>query len=189
MVKLKTAGVSFTFLKASEGKSLRDPQFMANCRSAHDAGLACGGYHVLHGGDPESQAKTFIDLLKAAPVDLPPAVTFEPGAAGNSPTLRDLKIFASAVERGYGCTPIVYGGTFLKSVANAADSDLARYPLWLAQYSTAPSVIAPWRNWTFWQFTDRLSINGLPGLDFNTFNGSPTDLKEFVSKACTSSKR
>ena len=171
VVKLKDAGVSFVFLKASEGEGSSDPQFMENCKSAHDAGLACGGYHVLHGGDPESQAKIFIDLLKTAPVDLPPAVTFEPATVGSSPTLRDLKVFASAVERGYGCTPLVYGGTLLRSVADSADNDLARFPLWLAQYSTAPRVIAPWRNWTFWQFTDRLSVNGLPGLDFNTFNG------------------
>jgi len=189
IAKLKAAQISFVFLKATEGRISKDPAFLAGCQALHNAGIACGAYHFFHGGNAEEQAKFFLEVIKNAPVDLPPVLDFEPAVSGKDPSLDDLKVFAAAVEREYGCLPLVYGGSLLRSVAAKADTSLTRYPLWLASFSPTPRAIPPWKDWTFWQFADRLPLDGLTKYSVSVFNGKPAELKEFASKACPSKKR
>lgn len=185
-VKFKAIGVSFALIKATQGKNFADPKFLDNWQAAKKVGILRGGYHMLVGGDPAEQAKAFLQTLHREPGDLPPAIDFEQGGTGSPPpTLSDLETFAKLVEQGTGCIPIVYGGSYLlEVVGSSAPRDLGRYPLWVAQYGPAPRVADPWQTWSFWQFTDGLSINGLPPVEFNVFNGSASQLQDFVESHC-----
>jgi len=58
--------------------------------------------------------------------------------------------------------------------------ELADYPLWIAQYTTAAQPVIPpvWNAWTFWQYTDKGGVDGINGdVDHNRFNGTLDNLK------------
>ncbi len=184
--KLRFAGVAFVYAKASQGTASIDASFAATCKSARQAGVLCGGYHWLMPGNPEAQAESFLKRVASVPTDLPPAVDVEPNPQGGSASLEDLKAFLAIVSQKTGCTPVVYGGRYLKSVtASANDPYLSRYALWVAQYGLAPPTVSPpWKDWTFWQFSNGLALQGLSAMDVNAFNGNETALREFAKKAC-----
>jgi GH25 family lysozyme M1 (1,4-beta-N-acetylmuramidase) len=57
--------------------------------------------------------------------------------------------------------------------------------LWAATWGErAPGVVHGWSNWTFWQFTNKATISGIPGtadMDENRFAGSLAQLRAFSS--------
>lgn len=183
--KVRQAGVSFVYVKASQGTSRVEPTFPSNCRDARKAGILCGGYHFLTGDEVQTQADNFIRTLKQEATDLPPAVDFEPSSPGPPATLAQLKEFLGLVARGTGCTPVIYTpAVSAGSTTATSDTDLPKYALWVARYAQAPRVPAPWTNWTFWQFANGLSVNGLPAMDINAFNGGEAQLTEFAKRSC-----
>ncbi len=188
-VKFKAAGVSFAFIKASQGISFTDPAFQDNWQRAKSAGMLRGAYHFLTHDDPAAQAISFAQTLHREPGDLPPVIDFEESNSGSTATLDDLASFAKQIDQDTGCTPIIVSGTYFKQlvgVGAAASEDLGRYPLWIIQYGPTPVVPPPWKSWTFWQFTNGLSVNGLPPVQFNVFNGSAAALQSFAKKSCKS---
>jgi len=42
----------------------------------------------------------------------------------------------------------------------------------------------PWTQWTFWQFSGSLQLDNLPGSDFNAFNGTYAELRDFAKRQC-----
>jgi lysozyme len=184
---LKSAGVSFAYIKATQGITFVDPKFNENWQQAKSARIIRGAYHFLAGGDAVGQADYFVQHLHLEPGDLPPAVAFEPYPNGPSATTADLKLFLKLVEQKTNCTPIIYSGHYLIDLlSDSSDKkEIGKYPLWLARYGSTPAVPLPWTSWTFWQFTDGLSIKNLPAVDFNGFNGSDSELREFAKRSCT----
>jgi lysozyme len=182
---LKAAGVSFAFIRATQGIASIDPLFERNWQQVKSFGIMRGGYHYLTGGDTAKQADNFVRTLSREPGDLPPVVDFEADFSGNSPTISSLKAFLVIIEQKTGCIPIIYSGNYLKSLLGASEQGgLGKYPLWLAQYGAKPVVSPQWRSWTFWQFTDGLSLSHLPAMSFSAFNGSDSDLRTFASTSC-----
>lgn len=184
---LKSVGlVSFAYIRATQGKAFVDPKFNENWRQAKSVGILRGAYHVLTGGDVVDQAENFVQHLHLEQGDLPPAVDFERSPFGPSATSADLTLFLKLVEQKTNCTPVIYSGNALRGLFSRSDqTGIGRYPLWLAHYASTLSVPSPWTSWTFWQFTDRLTIKDLPALDFSEFNGSDSDLREFAKRSCT----
>lgn len=45
--KVAGSGITFAFVKATEGETYKDPTFMRNAEGAADAGLLAGAYHFL----------------------------------------------------------------------------------------------------------------------------------------------
>ena len=85
-VKMKKAGVSFIYIKASQNMWY-DQSFKTNWEGAREAGLLRGAYHfydMRDGSDtPKHQAEYFANLLADDPGELRPALDFEcPGIAG-----------------------------------------------------------------------------------------------------------
>jgi lysozyme len=62
----------------------------------------------------------------------------------------------------------------------------AKYPLWIANYTTKPQPLVPANNWggngwMFWQYTENGSVAGVKGdVDRNRFQGSFEKLLGFV---------
>src|SRR5262249_1738135 len=90
------------------------------------------------------------------------------------------------VEEKLGRRPVVYTrGRFVAAKFPSA-APLGAYPLWIAHYSNAPQPTIPsaWSDWTFWQYSDRGEVQGITGqVDRDRFNGSLTDLKEWLTRA------
>jgi lysozyme len=88
-----------------------------------------------------------------------------------------LRHITKIVEEHYGITPILYTYNKFYTAAIADDPRFAKYPVWIAWYTTKgdPSDIK--EDWVFWQYTDKGSLSGIKGnVDVNVFNGGIQDL-------------
>src|SRR4051812_27920302 len=112
--QVRRMGVSFAFIKATEGLSVFDPLFLQNWRKAETASILRGAYHFLRPQlDAESQARFFLDKLKGDPGDLPPVLDVETITAGTSPeqVLAGARTWLETVKKALRCQPILYTGS------------------------------------------------------------------------------
>ncbi|WP_334075234.1 glycoside hydrolase family 25 protein [Paenibacillus sp. A14] len=181
--QVKAAGISFAFIKATQGTAWVDPKFRGNAAGAHKAGLLTGPYHFVDAVSPEAarkQAQHFVRTLQGVgtPFTLPPVMDYENNPAGLSrPQINQIaRAFLSEVERLIGIRPIIYTGN---AFAQQFDETLQSYPLWIARYSSAvPYDVPAWKKWDFWQYSDSGRIAGIGGhVDLNVYRGSVEELK------------
>ncbi|MEU2603935.1 glycoside hydrolase family 25 protein [Streptomyces albus] len=65
-----TRGIEFVFIKLTEGKSYTNPKWVAQRKTARDAGLVTGFYHFVRPGSMKKQADYFLSKIKLAPGDM-----------------------------------------------------------------------------------------------------------------------
>lgn len=172
--------VNFVLIKATEGTSLRDPNFRQNWNSARMHNFKMGAYHYfLPHLDPETQANFFVNTVNLQSGDIVPVLDIEEFKAGT--TIEELQqgclIWLRLIERRYGKKPIVY--TSAKFYDNYfAGSEIDEYPVWIAHYHVdQPDTKA---NWSFWQYSDRARIDGIDGdVDVSVFKGSLEEMNKF----------
>ena len=74
----RDSGVSFAYIKATEGGDVEDPMFMTNWIAAAVAGVPRGAYHYYYFcRSPEQQARWFFDHVPRDPSALPPVLDME----------------------------------------------------------------------------------------------------------------
>lgn len=180
--QVRSVGVIFAFIKATEGTSHSDPQFAGNWHRAKAARVLRGAYHYFHPQvDPQRQARFFLDKLNGDPGELPPVLDLEV-LTGASPGQviagagRWMELVAAELDR----SPVLYtGSAFWRRTLNNSTA-LSDYPLWIAHYTSAsnPVVPAAWPAWTFWQFSQQGRVAGISGdVDLDVFNGTVDDLQ------------
>lgn len=184
--RVRKSGVLFAFIRVSDGATFADPMFATNWNAARPTGVYRGAYQYFR---PDENATAQADLLIAAirrdPGELPPVIDVETaGGKSAAQIARAIKVWVERVREKLGVEPIIYTGPdFWKtSVDNA---DLTSQPLWIAHYTGAcPTIPAPWRTWTFWQYTERGEVPGITGpVDLNVFAGTFTELEDFVRRS------
>lgn len=168
------AGKVFAFVKATEGTDHPDPNFADNWEGARSAGLVRGAYHFFHTqSDPVEQAKAFEAVVTLEAGDLAPVLDVEVTDGVDTETLQDdVRHWLETIEAAYGITPILYSS---KNFIDAhLSSGFSRYPLWIADYTdTAPEPPGDWNHWTFWQYSQGLTVAGIEGgVDGNRFRGT-----------------
>lgn len=184
----RAAGVSFAWLKATEGGDRVDPGIDANMANARAAGVAVGAYHFYYFCRPAAQqAQWFIDQAPRRPGDLPPALDMEwnhtsPTCRRHPPAAKvraDIRTFTAIVERQYGTRPVIY-----TTPDFYADNDLGAlrgYDFWLRSVAAPPSEAYPQERWTFWQYTGSGVVPGVGGVvDLNAFAGTPAQWKSWL---------
>jgi lysozyme len=170
------AGISFAYIKATEGNAIVDHRFAQNVDGALAAGLRVGAYHFL---GPKSPVGEPVEKFRATVVGLglnmPPVVDFEYpepeqwGGRGPELVIRCIDA-CTGIEAVVG-KPMIYSYPyFLGSLPRSEDQrSLARWPLWIASYKTGryppteqhnPVVPGPWAVATCWQWVG----NGGPGV-------------------------
>jgi hypothetical protein len=148
--------------KATEGLTFIDGAFGRNWATLRALNARRGAYHFARpgAGTPEQQAARFLSVVAAAgrdPADLL-ILDLEVGD-GN---LDDFALrWLAFIERQTGTLPWFYSyGPFIR--AHLSNPALARYPLWIAAYtSTPPPAPPPWSSWQLWQHTDKATIPGV----------------------------
>ncbi|WP_246000847.1 glycoside hydrolase family 25 protein [Pontibacter diazotrophicus] len=177
--------VAFAFVKATEGRSLKDKHFQNNWEGAGAAGIMRGAYHFyLPYLKPELQAENFTSMVTLAPGDLPPVLDVE--VRGRQPVAqlrKDLKVWLTQVEKVYGVKPIIYTGYNFYKDYLAGHFD--EYPLWIAHYKVPKLKLekSDTLKLAFWQHTDEGAIKGITGkVDCNVFNGSMRELRSLRIK-------
>jgi GH25 family lysozyme M1 (1,4-beta-N-acetylmuramidase) len=187
------AGFRFACCKSTEATRGYDPTFERNRKQARDAGLITGAYHFcrpdMDAGDAEDEAKNFFRVVgKLEPDELPPSVDIEIGHASmrGADVLRWTNDFIQAVEGFFGRHCIVYAYPYFWPGLGVVPSGFtAARPLWLAHYTTGrPLVPAPWKGYTFWQYSGDhgVKVPGVgPACDRNVFAvDSVQALRDFV---------
>ena len=154
--------VKFVFIKATEGVSMRDPKFKSYWEEAGRRDIQRGAYHFFRTSrDGAAQARNFIAAVgQLRHGDLPPVLDLETIHRGctykllNERALQWLK----EVEKHYGRKPIVYTpDSFARDIL--CDEIKDNYTIWIAHYGVDSPIHG---GWTYWQFTDRALIYGMP---------------------------
>lgn len=183
--KVSLAGVSFAYIKATEGADHRDRHFRENWDGAGDHRVARGPYHFFTFCTPGTeQAANFVDAVPPHSSGLPPAVDVEfTGNCTNWTSVaeirQELQVFLDRVEAGFGRRPVLY--VTAQSYSRLVDGHFTQYPLWVRNILRKPTLDPPDR-WTLWQCADRGRIDGVDGpVDLNVFSGGPTAFAAFSS--------
>lgn len=185
---VRSAGIQFAWMKATEGTSYKDPQFNTNYPAAHGAGVIRGAYHFARPdvSSGSSQATFFASNGGAWSRDnltLPGVLDIEHNPYGamcyglsttqmrnwindfyttyKSRTTRDVVIYTTA--------------SWWNTCTGNWTGMSSKSPLWVAHWTSAanPTIPAGFPVWTVWQYTSTGSVSGISGnVDRNKFNGS-----------------
>ena len=189
--KAKAAGAVFAFIKASQA-TYKDQDFEYNWREAKAAGILRGAYHYFdyRMEPPKTQAQYMIRLLRNDPGELPPVMDLEINPYWAPPSRENLlkmtQVFLSELEAAFGRKPLFYTNpNMIYHVLKPVPDWLTEYPLWIAHYDIPrPTMFAPWRRWTFWQWTDKGDglLFGMESkqVDMNWFNGTEAELRQWA---------
>ena len=185
----RRSGISFAFIKATEGGDRVDDRFAQHWEGAKAAGMPRGAYHFYYFCRPASeQAEWFIRNVPRDRTAMPPVLDMEWNA--HSPTCKlrpdaatvrsEMRVFLQAVERHYGKKPIIY-----TSFDFFDDNQLATfkgYPYWLRSTAGHPTERYGPHPFTFWQYTGTGIVPGIAGqADINVFNGNAATWKKWVA--------
>jgi len=185
--RVRAAGISFAYIKATEGVTFEDPACATNLAGCKKAGIAAGLYHFYrHDSDAQQQAAHFLRVLGTPPPgDLPPALDVEAPGDGSGPIMYStaevvgrLEQFVRAVERAVGRAPLIYTYPSAWQEITANSTLFAdRCPLWIASYSEQPTMVGGWITYTVWQYDDNGVVDGVPTpVDRDRFAGDASAL-------------
>ena len=231
--KMRGAGLDFVMIKASDSRQDADllaVKYVGGDRaSAQASGIFTGFYHYALLPDVSNNAAIIKDATVQAQkaiwrlaslggyneFDLPYALDLENNCvryrvnkscskrATKSAVTLWAKTFLATLKEKTGRTPIFYSYPNFLEGSMARDKELAKYPLWLAQYAIDPAIptaapgvknigcyVHSWTTsscksqWIVWQYTSCgiAPKYGVPGnrLDLNVFRGSR---EEFLALA------
>jgi lysozyme len=147
-------GITFAFVKATEGQSLLDIYFYYNWAETRKYNIIRGAYHYYKPNvNSSKQAAQFIKHVKLQTGDLPPVLDIEEiGKYGGANMKKGIKNWLRLVEKHYGVKPIIYtNASFYKQYLSG--KEFQNYRFWIAHYTkTTPNVN---NNWIFWQYSDK----------------------------------
>lgn len=175
------AGVSFAFIKATEGGDFLDPMFKDHWRESKRAGVRRGAYHYFYFCRPaEEQARWFIRNVPRDSSALPHVLDMEWNHM--SPTCRlrpdgetvrrEADRFLDILEAHYGRRPLIY--TTVDFFADTGIGRLRGTEFWLRSVAGHPRQVYPGAFWTFWQYSGTGLVPGVKGpVDLNVFHDGP----------------
>lgn len=184
LARCRREGISFVFLKATEGDDFVDGEFAANLAEARAAGLLVAAYHYLRS---TATAAAQVRLIgRVVPRDVPVILDVETGS-GTVALVRD--IVGRLRQAGF-LVPLLYLPRWYWS--QLGSPSLAGLPaLWSSRYPdrVVGPVAGEWADApaSYWdgygglsvavlQFTSSVAIAGVQPLDANAFRGSAAQL-------------
>jgi len=171
--KVRSDGVEFAILKATQGTTIKDSCFESHYAGAKSAGIKVGAYHFATFttvGEAKAEAEFFLAALAGKQFEFPVALDMEDLPNGASPQLSKiprtkLTDYASAfceVLEAAGYWVMIYSNKdwLLNKLEKAR---LDRYALWLAQWYDPKLGKPAWcPNIGIWQWGAG-KINGIAG--------------------------
>lgn len=180
---IKIAGVSFVYLKISEGVGTPDSMAKPNAEIAKKLGFKIGYYHFCHpdtrnGGTVERDATAEADdalsrMTTLTDPDLPLVLDLE---NENMPLSKDsfltwIHTFINRIVQQTGVAPMIYGGKAYLDARLPPGHDLGKYKLWIPRYemNDANKLKCPvgWNDWSMWQYAEHGKIGRNSELDLN----------------------
>lgn len=187
LTEAHTVGLSFVYIKATEGPTYTDPKFTDHYRAATDASFLRGGYHIArpdlsdgatqaqyflsHGGGWTNDGKTLPGLL---------SIGLEDDCAGMTPaeTQDWIKGFVETYEDATKRSPVI--GTrnewWVECTGNTPQFN-QKSALLLANWGNSVGMIpGGWQFATIWQYKEGVAWGG----NSNIFNGNADALKKLA---------
>jgi lysozyme len=199
---VKNQGFDFVWTEATIGNDKPDPDYDEFVAGTQAEDLVPGAYIFFYpladdpnhpGRSPEDQVNAAFKMtqgLGAKPGELPfmidiewPPPTDWSKWKDTAPLIRDKCI--SALERIkllWGRTPVIYTEPwFWKSMLVAGDCGYFKdFPLFIA--GSAPVILEPWSDWTFWQQTgSEVYPKGCGKTDRDVFNGTSEQFAALIN--------
>lgn len=184
----RAAGISFAYIKATEGGDLADPMFHTYRTGAAAAGVRQGAYHFYYFcRSAREQAAWFIRNVPRDPNALPPVLDLEWNHQSRSCSRRpsgaevraEAVVFLDMLERHYGRRPLVY--TTPDFYHQTGLGQLPRTQFWLRSVAAHPAERYPGEGWSFWQYTGTGIVPGIARpVDINAFAGSPAQWAKWI---------
>lgn len=184
----RASGISFAFIKATEGGDRVDDKFAEHWSGTRAAGIPRSAYHFYYFCRPAAeQAAWFIRNVPRERGALPPTLDMEWNP--DSPTCKlrppastvrsEMKIFLDTVERYYGKKPIIY--TSIDFFDDNNLSTFTGYHYWLRSVAGHPEERYGSHGFHFWQYSGTGVIPGIRGkADLNVFNGTAASWAKWV---------
>lgn len=184
---VKAAGISFAYIKATEGTGYKDPMFSTNYLNAYHAKVIRGAYHFAQPGSSSgaAQATYFAangGAWSADNLTLPGMLDLEGGCYGLSASAMQSWIlsFYTTYKAKTTRDIVIYTSPSWWNTCTGGWSGMsARSPLFVADWTTASNPVIPngFPFATLWQYTDAGSVSGISGaVDRDRFNGDSTRL-------------
>lgn len=174
--------VSFVYVKATEGATHRDRDYLTNMADAKKHHKIRGSYHFMHltSSSSKEQAENFLDYVGTEIGELPPALDIEvrnqAEKIGATATRQKVLEWLELVEDRLGVRPIIYTSARMKRDFFETH-EFERYDFWVAHYKDEMPDAG---SFALWQCTDKGCLYGHSSVpvDVNVFNGG---MKEFSS--------
>ena len=186
--RVAASGVSFAYIKATEGGDVADPMFASHWVGAAQAGLPRGAYHFYYfcrtGAE---QAAWFIQHVPFQPGALPPVLDIEwtrsrncPQRPGPEQVRTEAANFLAILTQYYGQRPLIY-----TTVDFWQDNEMWRlngYEFWLRSVAGHPGYAYDGHQWTLWQYSGTGLVSGIAGqVDLNAFEGGPAEWQSWLA--------
>lgn len=178
---LRSEGIEFVILKATEGVSLKDSRFHTNYLKATRAGLKVGVYHFFRFDcTGMMQAINLIHSVRGKSLDLPLIIDAEEWSnpithptPGVVESLYDMINYLDS----HGYPVMIY--TNKNGYERFVRGRLEEFPLWLCSLSELGDGSPSCR---IWQFSHRGDVKGVNGpVDLNAFVGSREEWDQWLN--------
>lgn len=160
-------GKEAVYIRAGQGFSYVDPNYQTNFENAAAAGLDTGFYYYVtatNTADARTQAAAFARLIRGMDYTMRPAMDYESFGNLGAATVNAVgRAFLEELQRLTGQIPTLYSNTY--SAQTVWSSDVAAYPLWVAQYNggAPPENNGVWDSWSGYQYTSSGRVAGISG--------------------------
>lgn len=187
---LSKHGVSFAFVKSTEGATFIDPRFVLNWQAALAYGIPWAPYHFFTFCTPgAAQAAHFKAVAAQAVRLLPPVVDIE--FAGNCSSWSNLQSvrnelaeFLSLVEQDFGERPVLY--VTRSAQKRVLGGHFTSYPRWPRSLFSEPAT-SEFGAWSFWQYADNARLPGISGpVDLDVYCCSRVQFQSLSAPRTTS---
>ena len=177
--------VSFCYIKATEGTTIKNRYYYNDYAQARNHGILCGSYHFFSTkSSATDQADYFIRNARFNKGDLPPVLDVEPypsqvnAMGGPEIMLNKVRTWLRIVKERTGCTPILYvSQSFVNRYLTDAHDIKRNYKVWIARYGEYKPDI----RLAIWQLSPDGRVAGIRGdVDINVFNGYQDEYQDFL---------
>lgn len=179
-------GISFAYMKATEGNSHIDRNYRFNYELARKSNIKVGSYHfytfALSGRE---QARHFLktaqfntgDLFPAIDVEHSPANPYSKDAKYVEMVIQELKVLEKELYQHFGIHPVIY--TNRDCYKLYIKGNFPENLIWMCDLHREPSKDI--ENWRIWQFSHKGEIPGIDGnVDLNYYRYTFEEFKELL---------